>query len=482
LPRDGLSQYAPPPGTNGITNYTIESTKYNGFVADITADQNNPRPIVAGGTGANNAQQAMLNLSGEIAGQVVTNYDSFPFAAGSFYSAPGATSAPDATYYYIGICYMDTPAGLITLEARRATGNPAVIGPKFVRTKDGAGWSAWYQQAGSVADLDAAYVNVAGDTMSGPLNITGYLANNLAWGASGLQSTLSNDSNGTPSLNFFGRGGTGLTFSTDAGAASIIQASGGGIAFKTVPANSTNVAATLAATVSSTGNFTAGAGGATGTYYFGNSGTKSLSFDGSNFTLNGGPLTINGAALLANCPVYSATTATAGVFEFGTSGTKYLAFDGTSFALVGGGGLSVDASITSKPSATTGTYYFGNSGTKSLNYDGTNFNLVGGQLIVPGNINNAGVPKAGALIDNAGGRGFSFGVASVSDSGIGFCDVSYTAGYANPCPSASVAGLSTNVACNVGNVQVNQNRIHCITATTAALTDPQYYSLIVMGT
>ena len=83
MPRDGLQQYAPPPGTNGITNYTIESTKYNGFVADVTQDLNLPRPIVAGGTGANNAHDAMIALSGETPMQgPVTNYDSISVRAG----------------------------------------------------------------------------------------------------------------------------------------------------------------------------------------------------------------------------------------------------------------------------------------------------------------------------------------------------------------------------------------------------------------
>src|SRR6478752_8809167 len=167
MPRDGLQQYTPPPGTNGITNYTIESTKYNGFVADVTQDLNLPRPIVAGGTGANNAHDAMIALSGEITNQQVTNYDSFPFVAGSFWSAPGATSAPNPTHYFVGICYMS--GALITLEARDM-GDPAP-GRKYVREYQGTTWSAWSVQAGSVADLDAAYVNVAGDTMTGALTI-----------------------------------------------------------------------------------------------------------------------------------------------------------------------------------------------------------------------------------------------------------------------------------------------------------------------
>src|SRR6478736_1809254 len=166
MPRDGLSQYAPPPGTNGITNYTIASTKYNGFVADVTQDLNLPRPIVAGGTGANNAHDAMIALSGEIAKQVVTNYDSFAWVNGSFYSAAGATSAPNPANRFAGIYYANADDSYATVEARDQT-----TGIRYVRNKVAGVWGAWAQGAGSVADLDAAYVNVAGDTMAGGLNI-----------------------------------------------------------------------------------------------------------------------------------------------------------------------------------------------------------------------------------------------------------------------------------------------------------------------
>lgn len=54
MPRAG-GIYSPPPGTDGVPNTPIESAKYNAFVADITADQNAPRPITAGGTGGTSA-------------------------------------------------------------------------------------------------------------------------------------------------------------------------------------------------------------------------------------------------------------------------------------------------------------------------------------------------------------------------------------------------------------------------------------------
>lgn len=55
MARDGSGVYSAPAGTTATSGTTIESAKYNAFVADLVADANNPRPIVAGGTGATTA-------------------------------------------------------------------------------------------------------------------------------------------------------------------------------------------------------------------------------------------------------------------------------------------------------------------------------------------------------------------------------------------------------------------------------------------
>lgn len=52
MPRNGSGVYSPPSGTTATPQTTIESGKYNAFVADLVADANLARPIVAGGTGA----------------------------------------------------------------------------------------------------------------------------------------------------------------------------------------------------------------------------------------------------------------------------------------------------------------------------------------------------------------------------------------------------------------------------------------------
>jgi hypothetical protein len=75
MPRDGSDIYSIPGGTLATTGTTIESDAYNNFVRDIEADLNEERPIIAGGTGAGSEVEALYNLGGEHASQVVTNYE-----------------------------------------------------------------------------------------------------------------------------------------------------------------------------------------------------------------------------------------------------------------------------------------------------------------------------------------------------------------------------------------------------------------------
>src|SRR6188768_1852369 len=100
MPRDGSGIYTKP-FPDVVEGTTIESTVHNGTVADVEYDLNAPRPIVAGGTGANNASDALTNLSGEMEGQIVTNYDSHGFVSGSFYSASTATNPPVAGHAFV---------------------------------------------------------------------------------------------------------------------------------------------------------------------------------------------------------------------------------------------------------------------------------------------------------------------------------------------------------------------------------------------
>jgi hypothetical protein len=170
MPRDGSAVYHIPPGTDAYPDTTIESTKYNVMVHDVEQDLNEPRPIIAGGTGANNARDALINLGGEMSGQLVDNYDMFPFLSGSFISAPGATGAPTPTEAFEGIAYV-YDANNMVLEAR-ALVTTDVPGKKYVRHKSATLWKPWFAQIGSVSEADDLYVNVIGDKMTGDLMMT----------------------------------------------------------------------------------------------------------------------------------------------------------------------------------------------------------------------------------------------------------------------------------------------------------------------
>lgn len=64
MPRTG-GVYAPPAGTKGTPNTTIQSSAFNAWVDDIAADANDPRPLTAGGTGATNETAAREKLGAD---------------------------------------------------------------------------------------------------------------------------------------------------------------------------------------------------------------------------------------------------------------------------------------------------------------------------------------------------------------------------------------------------------------------------------
>lgn len=137
MPRDGSNIYHYPAGIEGIPDQVIESADYNSFLTDVEQDLNTPRPILAGGTGATSADAARAALSAEKAIQVVTNYDSYVWIAGSFYSAVGATSAPVAGHAFSGIVY-GVDGDNVVVEARDSTD-----GLNYFRRKVAGVWTAW---------------------------------------------------------------------------------------------------------------------------------------------------------------------------------------------------------------------------------------------------------------------------------------------------------------------------------------------------
>jgi hypothetical protein len=304
MPRDGAGVYSHP-FPDVAEGTTIESAVFNGNTADVEQDLNTPRPIIAGGTGASDAHTALINLHGEESGQVVTNYDIFPFVAGSFRSSAGATSSPLSSDDFAGICYLSDPS-FVFIEARSFNS-----GKMYVRRKAAGVWGAWAEQIGGVTDLDARYVNVAGDTMTGSLSFA--MANpgiGLDKTASGGSNTLygftnslqrwvvtlgdsiaESGSSAGSNFNIYHYNDAGTYLGT---ALSISRASG---------------TATFGGMLNGSAGVTSYLGGALtqGAYYFGTSGTKYLIYDGTNFTLNGGALTVSGNVIsnvAVGAPIY----------------------------------------------------------------------------------------------------------------------------------------------------------------------------------
>jgi hypothetical protein len=413
MPRDGSNIYHRPAGTDAVTDTTIESSKYNALVADLEQDANLPRPIVAGGTGATSALAAMVALSGEVAKQgPVTNYDSFPWVNGSFYSNAGATGAPTGVSAFTGLYYEHSNTQYATIEARDATSGS---GLKYVRMKAAGVWGSWIADP-STADV-ALKVSKAGDSMSGDLAIT-----KASPALSLNKTTVATNNSILGTLNGASR------WLVSVGNGSAEGGSNTGSDFSIYRYNDVGVFVSEALNINrGSGNVgvaasvVAGIFGTTGTYFFGNSGIRYLQFDGTNFILNGGAnLVVNGGT------VVSANSATVGTYQFGNSGTKYLQFDGAQYALLGGqlvvnnNFLTSGGNVVCAASATTGAYYFGNAvNGKYLQYDGASYILNGsGTLVVQNFSGPMGVYNRGA----SGNSNYYVGDTSAGDKGAFFWD------------------------------------------------------------
>jgi hypothetical protein len=323
MPRNGSGIYEQP-FPNVTPDTEIESAVYNGFTRDVEFDLNATRPIIAGGTGAANATEAMFNLKGETAAQLVTNYDSHVWLPGSFRSAAGATGAPSANAFvgsaFINETLTNPPANQnVVVEARDMTN-----GKLYGRQKNAGVWSAW--AVSGIGD----FVELAGDTMTGDLTIAKtnpklYL--NKA--ASGQDASLIGTTGGSARWGISLGGITseaGANVGSDFG---ITRYNDGGVAADSpLTINRATGAAAFLSMVTGAG-ITSAATATTGNYFFGNSGSKSLVYDGTNFSFSGG-------ALITVGNVYSAPTATTGAFMFGSAGTRHLANDGTVYTLTGG--------------------------------------------------------------------------------------------------------------------------------------------------
>jgi len=397
MPRDGSGIYTQP-FPDVVPTTTIESAVYNGFVNDVETDLNAVRPIVAGGTGANSALGARANIDAEVAGQVVTNYDSHVWENGSFYSAGGATGEPLPGHGHVGTYQAyDTGSGFAIIQCRDVN-DPG--GPLYYKTKSSGVWEAGWRTVYGQTENDARYVNVAGDVMTGQLGLS-YAGPSIVMsktsGAGGNTTIVSQTANVTRWIMLLGDHApeTGANAGTDFALYSYSDA--GGLIGVPLSINRATAAMNIAGTTTINSQLlvdsiiTTRNTATTGGLYFGSSGTKHLDYDGSNFVFTGGPV-ITPNDVFVSGQVWSRPTATTGTFQFGSSGTKYLHYDGASFYFTGGilnlsNDLNVAGNIGVASAGGTGGIYFGTGGTRSFSNDGTKFSLFGGYL----DINNGGI-------------------------------------------------------------------------------------------
>jgi hypothetical protein len=145
----------------------------------------------------------------------------------------------------------------------------------------------------------------------------------------------------------------------------------------------------------------------TGALFFGNTAGKYLYYDGTSYSLTGGVLNVGNGSVTAygnmvaqNGYLQSILSGTPGqgLVHFGNTGTKYLKYDGTNFSFTGGTVISNSDFVSTGNTIAygflmagggaggAGTVYFGNTGARYLNYDGTNFNLAGSRLNATGGL------------------------------------------------------------------------------------------------
>ena len=306
MPRDGSNIYHRPAGTDGVPDTPIESAKYNAYIADVEQDLNLPRPIVAGGTGATNATDAMTALGGELANQVVTNYDSDPILPGSFYSATSATGSPVTGHAFVGFAYGQTSGGLV-IEARDLTdtNNPHV---KYTRSyAPVGGWSTW--------KVDGRTIIGSNEGISG--------ANaDMFFGVTGTTPTSSFIVNDKADAS-----GTNLVAVTKAGAATFTGALSVGGALTSGPH-------TVTGTLTASGAVATGALTVTGTIAAsGNLTAPTAAISGA---LSSGALTVTGGvAASSGITAGGELKSGSGIVRLSADNTKYVYWDGSRYNMPG---------------------------------------------------------------------------------------------------------------------------------------------------
>ena len=118
MSRNGLGVYSVPAGTAATTITPLNSAAYNLFLADLTADLNAARPIVAGGTGATTAAAALVNLGITATAAELNALDGVTASAAELNILDGATLTVTELNYVDGV----TSAIQTQLDGKQASG------------------------------------------------------------------------------------------------------------------------------------------------------------------------------------------------------------------------------------------------------------------------------------------------------------------------------------------------------------------------
>lgn len=121
MPMNGAGVTSWPPNTTAIPNTTIESGKYNAFLADLLSIMNTPRPITMGGTGASSAvsgNDALHTSSSVIASAATTDLAA---ATGVSVTVSGAAAITAFGVLPSGVLRFLTFSGAATLTHNAAT-------------------------------------------------------------------------------------------------------------------------------------------------------------------------------------------------------------------------------------------------------------------------------------------------------------------------------------------------------------------------
>lgn len=360
MPRNGSDIYFIPPGTEGFPDTTIESEKYNNYIHDVETDLNRPRPISAGGTGANNAKDARLNMNAEVAAQLVTNYDSHVWENGSFWSPGSATGGPVSGHTVGGTCVvLDHNPDFINLEARDVD-DGLVPGRVYVRQKKGGIWGPWTQDntgvVGATPPVNPPDGLLWWDNIGGHLYVWYNDGNSKQWviaspfsdpaqfllkAGDTMEGTLKLahdpvDAEHAANKRYVDNATTSLQPQID------------------TKVNRAGDTMTGPLDVNSTIH-SSHTGGTHGTYYFGTS-NDFLDFNGSYFAISKslqafGNLIGNGAYIsTAGAPAQ-------GAVNFGNTGS-YILFDGTNWSASGGNSFYISATLVSGSTIQSNPGYF----------------------------------------------------------------------------------------------------------------------------